>query len=69
MNKTVINLNQQIEGQKEALKKLKEVQEYLYENFAAKQSEQDAIGDIIAQVKDRHEMRIRELKGEILDAL
>ena len=67
MNVTAIK--SQISNRKDELSKLKEVEAYLYENFAATTQEMDKVFDVIAQCKDRKEAQILNLKGMLLTAM
>ena len=59
-------IKEQIASEKEALKKLAEVKEYLYQNFEATQAECDAVADIIAQVCYRREERVKSLREKLI---
>lgn len=63
------NLQEQLKSRKEELQKLKDCKEYISNNFEAKRSETDAVLDIIAQVIDRKEEEITELKEKIILAI
>lgn len=69
MNSTYKNIKQQLESKEEELKQLKQCKEYMWVNFAATREEQDKVWDVIAQVIDRKEKRISELKQELLLAI
>jgi hypothetical protein len=68
MNITKLNLQKQIQIKQAELNKLKEVEQYIYNNFEATSAEQDKIFDVITQCKDRKESKILELKAKLLTA-
>lgn len=68
-NPTITNLEKQIAAKKEELKKLTDCKNYIWNNFQATRKECDTVLDIIAQVIDRKETEIHELKEKIIDAL
>lgn len=63
------NLQKQLRAREEELQRLKDCKEYMRNNFEAKQSECDAVLDVIAQVIDRKEKQIAELKEKIILAM
>ena len=69
MNNLYWNLKKQLEIEKENLNKLTDCKSFMRNNFEATQTEQDAIFDVMAQVIDRKENRINELKGKMLAAM
>lgn len=64
--RAVRSIKSQIESEKDALRKLAEVKEYIRRNFEATQRECDAVLDVIAQVCDRREQRVIDLQGKLL---
>lgn len=68
-NPAIDNYKRQIEHEREELAKLREVKEYIRANFCATTAECDAIFDVIAQVADKRETHIKELKEAIISAI
>lgn len=66
MDKTYKNIQAQVKSKEEELSQLKQCKEYMWNNFEATQEEKDKIWDIIAQVMDRKEEQIKELKQKLL---
>lgn len=59
-------LKNQIREREEELKKLKDCEEYIYNNFEATKSECDAVLGVISQVIEQKEKQIDELQKKLL---
>ena len=55
-----------LETKKAELEKLKKCKDYIWNNFEATQEECDSVLDIIAQVIDRKETEIKNIKSQIV---
>ncbi len=60
------SIKEQIAAEKAELQKLAEIKQYLHREFVATTAEQDAVLDVIAQVCNRCEERIKALMEKLI---
>lgn len=68
-NVTVNNIKNQIKREQKELKQIQEVKNYIWNNLIATTAECDAVLDAVAQIIDKRETRIKELKELLINSL